>query len=56
LALRGHDRLDEHALGRVFELEVQALDQRSAFCKLTAQLDVKLGIAGKAFQIIKITT
>lgn len=53
LALGREDRLDEFALGRIVELEVQALDPRAALLKLAPQLDVKLGIAGKALEVVE---
>ncbi|MAY33603.1 MAG: hypothetical protein CMM86_13460 [Rhodovulum sp.] len=53
LTLCGHDGLDEYAFGRIVEFEVQALNQRPAFRKFSAELDMKLGVAGKALKVIK---
>jgi hypothetical protein len=53
LALRGEDRFNEFALGRVIQLEVKALDPRAARLKLAPQLDMEFRIARKALQIIE---
>ncbi|MDT8328611.1 MAG: hypothetical protein RQ750_14720 [Roseovarius sp.] len=53
LALRGEDRFNEFAFGRVIQLEVQTFDPRAARLKLAPQLDMEFRIAGKALQIIE---
>nr|WP_228185782.1 hypothetical protein [Stappia indica] len=53
LALGGEDGLDELALGRVLKTEVQALDAGAAHAERFSELDVELGVAGKALQIVE---
>ncbi|MEZ5838356.1 MAG: hypothetical protein R3D03_21955 [Geminicoccaceae bacterium] len=51
--LRCQNGLDELALGTVVELEIQAFDAGLAGAERLSELQVKLGVAGKALEIIE---
>ena len=51
-ALDSHDGLDELALGRTVELEVQTFDGGTAPLEGIAQVEMEPSVTGKAFEII----
>ena len=53
LALRGEDRLDEFALGRVVEIVVQAFDACAAGGELRFELEMEFRVAGEALEIVE---
>ncbi|HEX5049991.1 MAG TPA: hypothetical protein VFX89_22950 [Gammaproteobacteria bacterium] len=53
LPLRCNDRFDELSLGRVLELEIEALDCRVVCGEFLSQLQMEDGVASKALQVIE---
>nr|WP_269584249.1 hypothetical protein [Roseibium sp. Sym1] len=49
----GYDSLNETTFRGVLKIEIQTFDCGIPLIKLTAKPDMKLGVAGKAFQIIE---
>lgn len=53
LPLSCNNRLYEFAFRRIFEFEVQAFNERAARLECLTQLDMHLGLARKALEVIK---